>query len=249
MKRFKKILKWTGVILGALVAVGLIANAVFVWTTDARLERQLAAIREAGDPLTLADLARPPIPPEKNAATYLREAKADVLAIHEEVQKEPHFWPYFNTEAPMPKSIQKVLEAAFQAHPKAIPLLLQATECPDFAHQIDYTLPPAKFIAELLPVVQEQRSCQRVLMFRTRLLIAQGNFDEALRTAIAMSRLGRHCERTPTLCGELVALTITGLAYLTPIGHCRPDRFRSKFATLWMPNLPFRNLWKGMPEQ
>ena len=32
-------------------------------TTDARLERQLAAIRDAGDPLTLADLARKPIPP------------------------------------------------------------------------------------------------------------------------------------------------------------------------------------------
>ena len=81
MKRLKKILKWTGIVLGALVAIVLIANAVFVWTTDARLERQLAEIREAGDPLTLADLARKPIPPEKNAATYLRQAEADVKAI------------------------------------------------------------------------------------------------------------------------------------------------------------------------
>ena len=50
MKRLKKILKWTGVILGGLVAIGLVANAVFVWTTDTRLERQLTAIRAAGDP-------------------------------------------------------------------------------------------------------------------------------------------------------------------------------------------------------
>ena len=78
MKRLKKTLKWTGIVLGGLVAIGLVANAVFVWTTDTRLERQLAEIRAAGDPLTLADLARPPIPPEKNAATYLRRAEADV---------------------------------------------------------------------------------------------------------------------------------------------------------------------------
>ena len=63
----------------------LIANACFVWTTDARLERQLAAIREAGDPLTLADLAPKPIPPEKNAATYLRQADADVEAIENKI--------------------------------------------------------------------------------------------------------------------------------------------------------------------
>ena len=62
--------------LGGLVAIGLIANAWFVWTTDRRLEGQLAAIRAAGEPLTLADLARKPIPPEQNAATYLRRAEA-----------------------------------------------------------------------------------------------------------------------------------------------------------------------------
>jgi hypothetical protein len=60
MTRLKKILKWTGIVLGGLVLIGLVANAVFVWTTDARLERQLAAIREAGDPVTLAELAPNP---------------------------------------------------------------------------------------------------------------------------------------------------------------------------------------------
>ncbi len=78
MKRSRKILKWTGVAVGGLVAILLIANACFVWLTDARLERRLTAIREAGDPLSLAELAREPIPPEKNAATFLRRAEADV---------------------------------------------------------------------------------------------------------------------------------------------------------------------------
>ncbi len=82
MKRLKKILQWTAIVLGGLVAIGLVANACFVWITDTRLERQLAEIRAAGDPISLTDLARKPIPPEKNAATFLRQAEAGVDAMH-----------------------------------------------------------------------------------------------------------------------------------------------------------------------
>ena len=80
------------------MAIGLVANAVFVWTTDTRLERQLAAIREAGDPLSLVDLARPSIPPEMNAATYLRRAEAGIEGILREVGAVPGFWQFFHTE-------------------------------------------------------------------------------------------------------------------------------------------------------
>ena len=75
MKRFKKILKWTGIVLGTLVTILLIVNAVLVRITDSRLEKQLAAIREAGDPLSIAELLdAKPIPPEQNAAVYLDRA-------------------------------------------------------------------------------------------------------------------------------------------------------------------------------
>ena len=161
MKRLKKILKWTGIVLGGLVAIGLVANAVFVWTTDTRLERQLAAIRAAGDPLTLADLARPPIPPEKNAATYLRRAEADVAAIEKETM---NVHPV--SECPgflMPPEDQKTVKAALAAYPNVIPLLEQAAACPDYDAELDYTLPPQEFLTKLLDVVQKSRSAARVL--------------------------------------------------------------------------------------
>lgn len=77
----KKILKRIGIILGILAAILFAVNAYFVYTTDIRLEHQLAAIRAAGEPLSLIDLARIPIPPEKNADTYLRQAEPGVEAI------------------------------------------------------------------------------------------------------------------------------------------------------------------------
>ena len=163
MKTLKKILKWTGVVLGGLVAIALVANAVFVWTTDARLERQLAAIRAAGDPLSLADLARKPIPAERNAATYLRRAKAGIDAIDKEVWTAPRFVECFETKGPAPTGTQKAIKAVFSAYPDVIPLLRQAAACPEYDAQLDYTLPPEKFVADkMIPLVQEMlRRCER----------------------------------------------------------------------------------------
>jgi hypothetical protein len=218
MKRFKKILKWTVVILGALVAVALIANAAFVWTTDARLERQLAAIREAGDPLTLADLQPKPIPPESNAATYLRQAEKDVDAIHKEIgqwietEKQTELYQYFSEKQPMPDKMRKAMNAIFAAHPNVIGLLQKAVECPDYDAQPDYAHRPEDLIAEMLPIVQNLRPAARILSYRSRPLAIDGNGEEAARMSLALFQLGRHADRNPTLVGYLVALTIRGLA-------------------------------------
>src|SRR5580704_12817167 len=148
MKRLKKILKWTAIVLGAMVAIALIANALFVWITDSRLEHQLAEIRAAGDPVTLADLARPPIPPEKNAATYLRRAEADLAAIEKETMNVRPA-----SECPgflMLPADQKTVKAAFASYPNVIPLLEQAAACPDYDAQLDYTLPSEEFLSKML---------------------------------------------------------------------------------------------------
>src|SRR5262245_43087024 len=86
MKRFKKILKWTGIVAGAAIAALLIANVLLVRSTGYRLEGRLSALRRAGEPLKIADLGREPIPPEKNADTFLRRAADDLQAIQKELE-------------------------------------------------------------------------------------------------------------------------------------------------------------------
>lgn len=206
MKRLKKIVKWTGIVLGALVAIGLVANAVFVWITDARLERQLAEIRAAGDPLTLAELARPPIAPEKNAATYLRRAEADLAAIEKETVNLRSVW-----EPPgflMSPEDQKTVQAALAAYPNVIPLLQQAAACPDYNAELDYTLPSREFLDAALVALQKLRWPAQVLRYRAALLVAEGNRDEAVRTALTNFRLARHLDRNPVLVGYMIALVV-----------------------------------------
>ena len=85
MKRLGKILKWMGIVAAAAIAILLMLNAYFVWSTGTQLERRLAALRQAGDPVQIADFAREPIPPEKNADVFLRRAADDLDAIEKEL--------------------------------------------------------------------------------------------------------------------------------------------------------------------
>jgi HAMP domain-containing protein len=210
MKRLKRTLKWTGIILGGLVAIGLIANAILFWFTDSRLERQLAEIRAAGDPVTLADLARPPIPPEKNAATYLRRAEAGMAAIEKETMHV-----HSVSECPgflLPLEDQKIVKAAFIAYPNVIPLLEQAAACPDYDAQLDYTLPPQDFLTKMIDYMGKVRSPGRVLGYRAAVQLAAGNRDEVVRTALLIFRLARHFDHNPMIMDYLMSLAVRGYA-------------------------------------
>ncbi len=195
------------------MAIGLLANAWFVWTTDTRLEQQLAEICAAGDPLTLADLVRPPIPPEKNAYTYLRRVEGYCEAIDEELWANDGFKQWSLSSGPMPSECQKIVKAAIEAHPKVIQLLQRAAGCQGYNPDFDYTLSREGFLeTQLFPRMVGIRACGRVLRPLVYLLVAEGKYDDAARTGLLLFPLARHFDHNPTINSYLVALVIRGVA-------------------------------------
>jgi hypothetical protein len=63
-------------------------------------------------------------------------------------------------------------------------------------------------IGLLLPDVQQMRMLAQVLKLRFRVEVAEGHFDDAIRTAKTMFALSRHMGEHPTLIGDLVAIAI-----------------------------------------
>jgi len=63
-------------------------------------------------------------------------------------------------------------------------------------------------INTLLPDVQQIRSLARALQVRMRSEVAQGWFDDALRTAQTLFAMTRHLGEHPTLIGDLVGIAI-----------------------------------------
>lgn len=192
VKKLKKILKIGALVLGVLLVFLLIANAIFISITGSRLEERLAAIRAAGDPVTLADLARPLPPPEQNAATYLRRSLDDEKAFNKETST------IIDSEPPKPYEEQiKAVRAGFAAYPHILPLLQQAADCPDCNLDLSYDSNPTVLMDELLTTVQRFRVSAKVLQWHARLLRHDGKLDEAMRSCLVGFRLSRQLEREP----------------------------------------------------
>ena len=194
MKKLKKIGKIGAIILGVLLVLVLIANAVFISITGSRLEKRLAEIRAAGDPMMLAELQRPAPPPEQNAATYLSRAQADVKAFGKETSPVLDA----NPDRPFEEQI-KAVRAAFGAYPQMIPLLEQASECPDCNLGLPYDAAPPEFIEELMTTQGRFRASAQVLSWQARLLRHDGKLDQAMRACLTSLRMSRQLNREPPL--------------------------------------------------
>jgi len=185
-------------------------NAYFVWSTGTQLERRLVALRQAGDPVQLADLAREPIPPERNADVFLRRAADDLDAIQKELLG---FYPktVYPTGTLSPADRER-LEKLFAAYPRVMPLLEQAADCPDSDPQLDGTRPTTRFVEPYMEHSSKHRLLARVLRARSALLLSKGRADDALATQVLMLRLTRHWRREPLLIGYLMTLACEHVA-------------------------------------
>jgi hypothetical protein len=210
MKRLKRILKWTWIVAGVATAVLLIVNAYFVWSTGSRLERRLVELRQAGDPVQITDFAHAPIPPEKNADSFLRRAADDLDATQKELLA---MYPKVGspTGAVSPADGEK-LEKVFAAYPAVIPLLEQAADCPDSDPQLDCTLPASRFLEPFMDRTSKHRLIYRVLRARSAMLLSKGRADEALANQVLALRLTRRWWREPSLIGYLVTVACEQVA-------------------------------------
>jgi hypothetical protein len=200
-----KMVKLCGGVVAALAVLSLMANAALVSYTGARLEERLKAIRDAGDPVTLKDLARKEkLPAEKNAATYLRRARADLTSFVQEIAPLQQG----RQEDRLTQEQRKGLRKAVDAYPKLFPLLEQAATCPDYESDLDYTAAAEDFLGPLLDQVQKIREATNALSERALLRVAEGQLDEALCDAVTVLRLARHAEREPLIISSLVACAV-----------------------------------------
>jgi hypothetical protein len=211
MRRAKKILKIAAIVVGALIALGLIGNAVWIHVTGSAVEQRLAGLRAEGQPLSMADLARKPIPSGSNAATYLRRAKDQLDAVGKEVA-EPFSDEYGGSDRLLaPKDAVKI-RAVYAAYPQLILLLEQAADCPDYESQLDFTRSTEMIMNDLIESAQFMRKVGRALLYHAVLLASEGKHDAALQDGLTLLKLAHHFDREPTLINYLVCCAIRGVA-------------------------------------
>ena len=209
---------WTRVGYGCLILAGIsviLYIGLTLWAGS--LSARLSALRAAGEPVSIADLTPKPIPTEEDGATYLAEVALEGKSFAKE-----HYEFY---ETPLGKTYEKkedrgeqpsleelaAIRAILEKHPTIEPALRRATECPSYASRLDYSLDFQPFLAAILNSAQNLRSCARMLEWKSKVSLVEGNIAEAVDTGLLVFRLSRLQEQEPALVNGLVAVAERGM--------------------------------------
>lgn len=214
MKRLKTVFRWGGIVGGSVLSLALLALAFFNWRAGVCLEEQLQPLREAGEPMSIAELAPVPVSPELNAATYLRRAEKSVMAASQELSALGEKRDDYYEQGRLNQRGIQLVEAALAAYPEAISLVQQAAEAPDYAPDHDYTLPSQAFLERYVQKVQQARAVARLLQYRADLLLARHEREESMRNGLTLLRLDRHYQREPFVVAYLVSIAVQSMAVM-----------------------------------
>ncbi len=212
---------WKRLALGALalVALALIANGFMAWWTEHKLQTKIAAIRAAGDPANIADLAPKPIPADQNAAAYLEQLtpRLDEFANeHGRFYDSPLGKAYDSAKdrgdppsAEQLDAIRKIIDK----YPDIERTLTAAAIFEKYASVADYSKGHNEFLDEILNrQVLKFRTAARYIGWQMEVLTADSQSDAAVGLGIRLLRLARLYEKEPLLVNCLVSVAIRGIA-------------------------------------
>jgi len=171
---------------------------------------QIEAARREGIPVTAADLQRPDLPAEQNAATYMAQIRAldktnpvspEESAALEAINANP---------APTPDQIAQA-KKALEAHSKRQRLIHQAAQCPAYQEPLQ-TLDIAGIkVPDDFAHNAQFRDCARWLVYESNLLLQEGKPLDAIQADALGFQLARQVASRSSLLSLLVSDAIDGL--------------------------------------
>ena len=213
--------RWKQLAFGAVivVALALIANGFMAWRTESRLQSKIAAIRAAGDPATIADLAPEPIPADQNAAAYVEQLAPRLDEFAKEhgrfLDKTPLGKAYETGrdrgEPPTPEQIN-VIRAIVDKYPDVDAGLAAAAACERYASLADYSVDHQRLVEDVIDKRTNRiRTAVRFTSWRMEVLTSDGKSNQAVAEGTRLLRLARLYDGEPLLINYLVGLAVRGL--------------------------------------
>ncbi len=203
---------WERAVLVSIALIGLMLLGIVALSAWAghRLEEQIAALRAAGEPTTLGDLARLPIPPETNGAVYLSDATTDLQTVLAELYDEAYLKLAAGRDScdELPAEPERI-RTVFATKPELFGLLEQAASCPDYDPDSTGSAGYSGMDGWGASTI---RMAAEFLCARAQAQLAAGQRDEAMHSYIVVFRIARLADHRPGLIGELVAAAIVSLA-------------------------------------
>jgi len=194
--------------LAALVVVVFLAGfSAFVVVTipRLRLQRELSRLKASGAPLTMAEVAPPPVPDEKNAAVLYQQAFAFLPEDEDAVRIADFASPDPKTRATVSvKDIQRIVAERQQA----LALLEEAASRPACRFPVNWE----HGYHALLPHLSAVRHFSRFLAAKAVTDAMDGHTSEAFDGVALILRMTDHVSAEPSLISQLVRIVCQFMA-------------------------------------
>ena len=173
-----------------MIPTYLLGNTVWILVAAHGLGDKIAAIKAAGDPVALTDLARADLPDDKNAAAQLQQVQKELAELIRDLnqfaeQSEDYKTGTVNAED------RKKLAALFAGKPAVLNAMEAAGECTAYHAKLDFTAKPAVVLAAAGNDGTDFRGVVNLLQARIRLQVAEGKQHDAMQTCLLLLRLTR----------------------------------------------------------
>jgi hypothetical protein len=209
-----------GVGLAIFVALALIANGFMIWRTDARLQKRIDAIRAAGNPATIADLAPEPIPPNENAAYHLEQLAPKLDEFAKEhvrfLDKTPLGKAYdaaLDRDEYASKEQLNAIRQILDRYPEIDAGLTATADCDRYASLTNFNVNHQELLQNILDDrIQRIRTLARFVNWRMEVLVGEGRADEAVRLGVRLLKVAQLYKGEPLLVNHLLGIAIRGIA-------------------------------------
>ena len=198
-------------VLVALIPAYLLGNTVWILVAAPGLRDKIAAIKAAGDPVALTDLARADLPDDKNAAVHLLQVQKELAKLIRDLnqfteQSEDYKTGTVNAED------RKKLAALFDGKPAVLKAMETAGECTAYHAKLDFTAALDVVTAAALKDGTDFRGVVALLQARIRLQVAEGKQHDAMQTCLLLLRLTRLYDGSSFLVNQFVVCAARSVA-------------------------------------
>lgn len=220
MNRRRKILLTAGIVLGLVILLPVIHH----YQLRAATEAYIAELKARGEPMELAQVIPPPVPPEQNSADTFREAVALINADKSLLSTNTVYgmrmvapgramvqWQQPDVRDNDGTNSWENVAAAVAQNAKAVALLQQIIEKPAFDFQINYDRGIADLNFTNFYLAESKRSAQR-LESAALFALHQGDTAAAVKNLRAMLALVKAMRDERLIISELVRIAITSIA-------------------------------------
>lgn len=193
--------------IGWTLAILFVAHCALNIYASVLLNRELAAIRQRGEPLKLSEMAPPAVPDSQNAALVyaqatksLRFSPAEKTALH-------------TLERSRTPPMLREVEAALLKNQKALDLTRRAASMAGCRFPYDYNTDNPLTLR--FPHFVEMRELARFIAAQANVEAKNHDTNAALHDVRALFAMSHHLGEGPTLIGFLVAQSVEAIAYQT----------------------------------